>query len=323
MRYFDGRAWAPPAPVFERRPPHQELPLPAAIGALLVLLVSLVFGRSLVALFADSDGTSDLIVSVVVGYGPSLVWCWYVLSRWTDRRLRSIGWEFRWGDLWRGPATYFTAIGIQIVLAALLLLLDVPITSNVDDGDGGRSTAYVVAIVIVTVVAAPVVEEIVFRGVVLRGLLSRMGAAPAIAIQGVLFGIAHVDPSRGAGNVGLAVVLSSVGIVLGAGAYLTRRIGPTVIAHAIFNGVVMIIVLSGVLDDVDTELGIVDQANVTEPHRHDDHGSPIDLGDRLERLRIDDLDVLRPGTRLAGEHSSGDADQGGRVALARRVQVDG
>ena len=322
MRYFDGRVWAPPAPVFEQRPPHQELPLPAAIGALLVLLASLVFGRAVVALFADSDRPIDIAVSVLVGYGPSLVWCWYVLRRWTDRRLRSIGWEFRWGDLWRGPATYLTAIGIQIVLAAVLLLLDVPISSNVDDGDAGRSTAYVVAIVVVTVVAAPVVEEIVFRGVVLRGLLSRMSPAWAIPIQGVLFGVAHVDPSRGAGNVGLAIVLSSVGIVLGAGAYLTRRIGPTVIAHAIFNGVVMIIVLSGVLDDLDTDLGIVDQANVTEPSSHHDHRLTIEHSERLERFCIDDLDVLHSSARLAGQHSTGSVDHGSRVALTACVQPE-
>ena len=46
-----------------------------------------------------------------------------------------------------------------------------------------------------------------------------------------------------------------VGVAFGVSAYLARRLGPTVIAHAIFNGVVMVIVLSGVLDDVDTDFG--------------------------------------------------------------------
>jgi membrane protease YdiL (CAAX protease family) len=79
----------------------------------------------------------------------------------------------------------------------------------------------------------------------------------AIGLQGVLFGVAHVDPVRGVGNVGLALVLSGVGVAFGVSAYLARRLGPTVIAHAIFNGVVMAIVLSGVLDDVQTDLGVV------------------------------------------------------------------
>ena len=105
---------------------------------------------------------------------------------------------------------------------------------------------------LIYLVAAPIIEELVFRGLVLRGFLSRMGPTSAILLQGVLFGVAHVDPVRGVGNVGLALVLSGVGIAFGTSAYLTRRLGPTVIAHAIFNGVVLAIVLSGAVADLST-----------------------------------------------------------------------
>ena len=49
---------------------------------------------------------------------------------------------------------------------------------------------------------------------------------------------------RGTGNIGLVLVLGAVGVVFGGAAYLLRRIGPTILAHAIFNGVVMVIVLT-------------------------------------------------------------------------------
>ncbi len=91
-----------------------------------------------------------------------------------------------------------------------------------------------------------------FRGIVMRGLLSRVGPVPAIVAQGLLFGVAHVDPVRGAGNVGLAVVLSTVGISFGVAAYLLRRLGPTMVAHAIFNAIAMLVVLTGWLDGVDS-----------------------------------------------------------------------
>ena len=104
---------------------------------------------------------------------------------------------------------------------------------------------YVIPMLVLAVIAAPVVEEIVFRGMILRGFLSRMGPVAAIGLQGVLFGLAHFDPSRGAGNVGLLLVLATVGCVFGGAAYLTRRRGPTMIAHAILNGIAMIVVLSG------------------------------------------------------------------------------
>jgi hypothetical protein len=67
----------------------------------------------------------------------------------------------------------------------------------------------------------------------------------AVGLQGVLFGLAHFDPVRGMGNIGLILVLSTVGCVLGGAAFLIRRIAPTMIAHAILNAVAMTIALSG------------------------------------------------------------------------------
>jgi uncharacterized protein len=98
---------------------------------------------------------------------------------------------------------------------------------------------------VIAVVAAPVIEEIVFRGVVMRGLLSQYRAVTAVGLQGVLFGLAHFDPIRGVGNIGLILVLSSVGCVLGGAAFLIRRLAPTMIAHAMINGIAMALALSG------------------------------------------------------------------------------
>jgi uncharacterized protein len=158
-----------------------------------------------------------------------------------------------------GPLAWLGAIGTQIAVAALVLLLDVPLSSNVEGvSELDVDRTYVIATVITAVVAAPIVEEVVFRGVVLRGFLSRFHPVLAIVLQGVLFGVAHVDPVRGVGNIGLAVVLSGVGVALGVTAFLLRRIGPAVIAHAIFNGVVMLIVLTGVLDNIDNRFSTSD-----------------------------------------------------------------
>ncbi len=129
--------------------------------------------------------------------------------------------------------------------------LDVPFSSNTEQiGELSTDRRYAVAIVVAAVVAAPIVEEVVFRGLLMRSLLSKWPAAIVIVVQGLLFGAAHIDPVRGVGNVGLAFVLSGVGIVFGGAAYLLRRVGPTVAAHAILNGVVMALVLSGVADRI-------------------------------------------------------------------------
>lgn len=258
MRYFDGLRWSvalpSPAPTFVTRDPHPELPLRAAVGALVILTTSLLVGKLLIDVLVELDWPVlvYIVLLVLIGYGPSVGWCLYVRRRWAGGTAAGIGWRFHWSDLGWGPLTWLGAIGTQIAVAALVLLLGVPLSSNVEDvSDIRADRAYVVATVVTAVIAAPIVEELVFRGVVMRGLLSRLSAWITVPLQGVLFGIAHVDPVRGAGNIGLAVVLSGVGVALGVSAFLLRRIGPSVIAHAIFNGVVMIIVLTGVLDDID------------------------------------------------------------------------
>lgn len=258
QRYFDGRAWAAQRPGFVEAEEHPSLPIGAAIGALVVLVVSLIVGKTFVDWLTRYDWPVMVYVVILalIGYGPSLAWGAYVRRRWGSQRLTSLGWRFRWADLGWGPLTWLAAIGTQLVLAALVLILDIPLSSNVDSAsDLDADRAYLIATLVTAVIAAPIIEELVFRGLVLRGLLSRMRPMFAIAAQGVLFGLAHVDPVRGAGNIGLAFVLSGVGVAFGVAAYLARRLGPTVIAHAIFNGVVMVIVLSGVLDDVETDLG--------------------------------------------------------------------
>jgi membrane protease YdiL (CAAX protease family) len=266
-RYFDGRSWAPlPGAAdasywarAEAKPRHPTLRLSDALGALAVLAVSLVVAKTVSALLDDTD--VPLLVyaalSAAIGYGPSLVWCRHILQR-ESGGLGRLGWRFRWSDAGWGPLTWVAAVACQIVMAIVVLITRIPITSNVDDvNESDVTTSYIIAMVATAVIAAPLVEELVFRGVVLRGLAAGVGVIAAVPIQGVLFGLAHVDPSRGWGNLGLVMVLSAVGCAFGAAAAIFRRIGPTIVAHAIFNGVVLAIVLSGVLDEVDTDLRLV------------------------------------------------------------------
>lgn len=252
-RYFDGREWMPVSATFEPIDEHPRLPLVVALGALGILVVSLVTSKLVLEALVDRDWPIVAYVALVgvIGYGPSIGWGFYVRRRWGFGRLASIGWRFRWSDLGWGPLTWLVALASQFAMAAIVFALDIPLTSNLEGiAEVDRDRAYVVATLVTAVIAAPIVEELVFRGLVMRGLLSSMPAIAAIALQGLLFGIAHVDPARGWGNLGLVVVLTGVGVAFGGSAYLLRRLGPAVVAHAIFNGLVLVIVLTGVADDV-------------------------------------------------------------------------
>jgi membrane protease YdiL (CAAX protease family) len=221
-----------------------------------------------------------VIVLGLVGYGPSIAWWRFASVRWgSGNPVDDVGARPRWSDLGWGPVIWLAAIGSQAVIAVVVLGFDIPNSNNTDGiTELQADRSYVIALVVTAVIAAPLVEETVFRGLVMRSLLSRVGPLIAVPAQGVLFGVAHVDPVRGAGNLGLVLVLTGVGCAFGGFAYLLRRIGPTMVAHAIFNGVVMVLVLTGAADRLREEnpgpfgsvvreqIAVVDETNVVEPH---------------------------------------------------------
>jgi len=232
--------------------PHPTLPVQVAVGAMIVLTVSLFVSKYALDALLTFEWPVVVYVTLLglIGYGPSLVWTQLASKRWgTGRFFEDVGLRPAWSDLGWGPVVWLAAIGVQIVMGAIVLGLGVPLSNNTDgisELSGDRT--YVVSIVITAVIAAPFVEEIVFRGLVMRGLRSRLPAVLTIALQAVLFGVAHIDPVRGSGNIGLVLVLSGVGAAFGGAAYLLRRIGPTIVAHAIFNGVVLLIVLTNLVE---------------------------------------------------------------------------
>ncbi len=250
LRWWDGTGWTGhvaddhrPAEV----PPMPSFPLVAAVGAALVIVASLAGSRLVLDLLSSQrlPILAYAAISAVLGYGPMVAYCWWVARRFgSGRPLDDLGLRWRPVDLGWGPVIWLSAYAAQITVAIVLTVVGVPFASNTEsirELKGERGV--LIALAITAVVVAPLVEELIFRGVLLRGLSSRLPIAWAIVVQGLLFGSAHVDPSRGAGNIGLALVLSTVGVVFGGGAYLLRRIGPTIIAHALMNSVVLAVLL--------------------------------------------------------------------------------
>jgi len=245
--------WAPPVPYQPTvAPPHPTYPLWVGIGAVLTLAGSLTFARWLLDQLVDQEWpiAAYVALSAVIGYGPVLTWC--VVA---TRRVRDEPWQQRFGltfrpvDLGWGPLVWIATFGVQIVVAMIILATRIPIRSNLEGiEDGTWNRTYVVSLLLLAVIAAPIVEEIAFRAVLLRSLLSKCAPVLAIGVQAVLFGLAHIDPVRGIDNIGIAMVTGAIGASFGAAAYWLRRIPPTMIAHAIINALALTLVLTGAVD---------------------------------------------------------------------------
>ena len=155
---------------------------------------------------------------------------------------RSLAFRVRKVDIGWGLLVWLAIIVGNRALMTVIDLLHVPMSSNVRIGDESPARNLLIASTLVAVVAAPFVEEIIFRGVVLRSLRSVMPTKLAIVVQGALFGLAHVQAAFGAGNLGLVLLLSWAGAALGFAAHHFRRLGPSICAHASLNAVVFLVV---------------------------------------------------------------------------------
>ena len=220
------------------------MPLTAAYIAIAVVAVSLVVERVLLQIVSEHLPLVGLVaVSTIVGYGPMVGYLVWASRRWGTGRLgHDYGFSVRPVDTGWGPLIWLSAFFAEIVIGAVVVATKIPLKSNTTGLSKLKGEHDVLlAVAISAVIAAPFVEELIFRGLIMRSFLSAMPPWVAIALQGTLFGIAHIGPERGIGNIGLVLVLGTIGCVFGGAAYLLRRIGPTIIAHAMLNTVALVL----------------------------------------------------------------------------------
>ena len=88
------------------------------------------------------------------------------------------------------------------------------------------------------VIAAPLLEELIFRGVMLDGLLKRYSPVKAILVSSILFGFVHLNPWQFVGAF-------LIGVFIGWIYYHTRSLSLAIIIHAVNNFVSFLFVFIG------------------------------------------------------------------------------
>ncbi len=89
--------------------------------------------------------------------------------------------------------------------------------------------------IVAVIVIAPVFEEIIFRGIILNGLLKKYSPAVAIGVSSLLFGAFHL-------NLQQFVVASIIGVFCGLIYYWTNSIYYSIFFHASYNFIISFIV---------------------------------------------------------------------------------
>lgn len=90
------------------------------------------------------------------------------------------------------------------------------------------SPAAFAALTLTVTLGPGICEELFFRGLVMRSLLSSAPAWAAVLVSGALFGLIHFDPLQSPGA-------ALIGIYLGFAAFRAKSLYPAVVAHGVNN----------------------------------------------------------------------------------------
>jgi membrane protease YdiL (CAAX protease family) len=207
-----------------------------------IFLVSLVGGVAfvvpLIVLGYGIETTLVLVGSTVVGQG-AMFGVGYLYSRYRSvsipvsaPSLSNVGYAV---------LGVVVGIGLAIGLSALLSALGLLPGSVIGDTAAINPT-YLLALAALSVVVVAPVEEFVFRGVVQGRLRQRFGSVAAIVGASLLFGSLHLGNYSGnpAAIVAGALMIAAIGTVFGALYELTDNLAVPVLAHAVYNVILLV-----------------------------------------------------------------------------------
>jgi hypothetical protein len=154
------------------------------------------------------------------------------------------------GLWWRPVDLAWVPAGVVVFGAASLLVLPISDLAGLDESSQDvvrtfeRSSAVWEQVVFVLAVAVltPVVEELLFRGILLRSLLRRTSPFWAVSGSALVFALVHFIGDPGTGYYTPAFLL--LGLVSGWAAVDSRRLGPSIGLHAGFNLLSAILIIS-------------------------------------------------------------------------------
>jgi uncharacterized protein len=134
-------------------------------------------------------------------------------------------------DLAQGIGWTFAAYGGFFVFLVIYGLIVQPDPQEIiEEIEQQQDTLKLVALGLLVVIAAPISEEVFFRGFLFGGLRGRMSFWPAAVISGLLFGLVHLP--GGPLQVPPLVVF---GVLLAWLYERTGSLGPPILMHAIQN----------------------------------------------------------------------------------------
>ncbi len=207
-----------------------------AFGAMVAGVVGSVFAATALITVTGRDPTDAELFGVVFaaqGLATLAAVVWVVRRHGSGDLVGDLGLRFRAGDWWGLPVGFVLQLALALGLQPLLDLFGVEGPPQQVGRLARHAEGATVALAVASVVVlAPLAEELLFRGLLLRALRRRWSEAAAIAGSAAVFAALHLlDP-------GAALVVPALfvaGVVMGIAACRRGDLGLAIAIHAGFN----------------------------------------------------------------------------------------
>jgi membrane protease YdiL (CAAX protease family) len=190
-----------------------------------------------------TDKTAILLqlLSVIPAHLLTLVLGWAVATNLKKYSFRqTLGWDLDGFKIW-----YAFAITAAFFALGIAFKFIFPEQENEMDKMIKSSQAAVFLVAFFATFTAPLVEELVYRGILYSALQRRFGITLAVAFVTLLFAAIHI-PQYSSNNVpdyGTIILLLLLSLVLTLIRVKTKNLLPCIVLHTVFNGIQSVLLL--------------------------------------------------------------------------------
>ncbi|MGB7922759.1 MAG: type II CAAX endopeptidase family protein, partial [Pyrinomonadaceae bacterium] len=171
------------------------------------------------------------ILSVIPVHLLTFGLAWVVITKYGKRPFwRALGWD------WSPRFGFWLSAGLAFALLVMGTVIIKQVGGEATDLDHiiNSSTAARLTTALLATATAPLIEEIIYRGIIYSALQRALGMFWAVLIVSSLFAFVHVFQYKN--NLGVVAAISLLSLTLTLVRALTGRLLPCFVIHFIFNG---------------------------------------------------------------------------------------
>jgi uncharacterized protein len=215
------------------------------LPSLLIIPYFLVTGKKIAAgenalqvLLSDPWAVSIALGGTFLAHILVMIAAWIIITKFNRFSFTEmLGWKWGGFKFWHG---FVILIGVYVVAVTFSSLLGNPDNEMMQLLRSSRTAVIIVAII--ATFSAPVVEEVVFRGVLYSAFQKSFGVPAAVFGVTFLFAIAHVGQYYP--NFASIISVTILSLILTLIRVRTGNLWPCIFFHFIFNGIQAILLVA-------------------------------------------------------------------------------